>query len=95
VEVGSTVLGIGDHVRGGTRVFERDGNDRRRWAYGFSLGFILALSFDEQFVRTRDDQLEMLDQLRAALTEFPIDLPDALRGSDLAKDRWSQLAGAR
>ena len=44
VEVGSAVLGIGDIVHGVTHAVDHDG---RRLAYGVSVGFVIAISFQE------------------------------------------------
>jgi hypothetical protein len=43
VEVGSAVVGIGDIAHGVTHEIEHDG---RPLAYGFSMGFVMALSFE-------------------------------------------------
>jgi hypothetical protein len=95
VEVDSTVLGSGDYVRGTMLSVEHDGTDRRRWAHGTSLGFILAISFEGHSAVTRDAHLAMLEDLRAALDGFRIELPDGPSGSDLSDDRWSHLIGVQ
>jgi hypothetical protein len=99
VEVGSTVLGVGDIVHG---VTHRVKHDTRGFAWGFSMGFIVALSFEEQFakvrdqhVKVRDEHLVRFDELRTALTAFDIELPDAARSSRLSRYRWSQMVGAQ
>jgi hypothetical protein len=74
VEVGSAVLGIGDIVHGVTHAVEHDG---RPLAYGLSLGFVIALSFDRHFALDREEHLAMLQELRAALADFHFELPDA------------------
>jgi hypothetical protein len=99
VEVGSTVMGVGDIVHG---VTHRVKNDSRGFARGFSRGFVLALSFEEHFakvrdqhVKVRDEHLVRFEELRTALTAFDIELPDAARSSHLSRYRWSQMAGAQ
>jgi hypothetical protein len=99
VEVGSTVLGIGDIVHGVTHTVK---NDSRGFARGFSIGFVFALSFKEHFAKVRGQHVKVRDQhrarfeeLRTALTAFDIELPDAAGSSHLSSYRWSQIAGAQ
>jgi hypothetical protein len=99
VEVGSTVLGIGDIVHEVTHTVK---HGSRRFVRGFSTGFVIALSFEDQFaqvrgqhVRVRDEHLVRLEELRSALTAFDIELPDAARSSHLSRYRWSQMVGAQ
>jgi hypothetical protein len=75
VEVGSTVLGVGDIVHGTTHHVEHEG---RRLAYGLSVGFVLALSFKNSPATVREEHLAMLNELRAALADFHFELPDAM-----------------
>jgi hypothetical protein len=80
VEVGSAAAGIGDIVHGVTHAVEHDG---RPLAYGLSVGFVLAVSFEEHFAKehfamARDEHLAMLKELRAALADFHFELPDAV-----------------
>lgn len=75
VEVGSAVLGIGDIVHGTTHRVKHDG---RHLAYGLSVGFVVALSFEDHFATARDEHLAMLKELRAALADFHFELPDAV-----------------
>jgi hypothetical protein len=89
VAVGSTVLGDGDIVRGATRTLKRDGPV---FARGLSVGYLLAISYGRHFA-ARDQQLEVLDELRAALAAFRIDLPDAKSAAALVSDRWSDIMG--
>jgi hypothetical protein len=74
VEVGSAVLGIGDIVHGFTHRVEHDG---RSLAHGLSVGFVLAMSFENHSATVRDAHLAMLKELRAALADFHFELPDA------------------
>ena len=74
VAVGSAVVGIGDIVHGTTHSVEHDG---RLLAYGFSIGFVVALSFGEYFVTLRDEHVAVLEQLRAELANFRVELPDS------------------
>jgi hypothetical protein len=66
VEVGSAVRGIGDIVHGATHGIEHDG---RPLAYGFSVGFVVAVSFEKH--------LAMVEKLRAAPAELRPGLSDA------------------
>jgi hypothetical protein len=75
VEVGSAVLGVGDIVHGAAQRIEHDG---RPWAYGLSVGFVIALSFEDHLVAIRDQRVAMLDELRAVLADFQFELPDAV-----------------
>ena len=75
VEVGSAVLGTGDIVHGTTHRVKHDG---RRLAYGLSVGFVLAASFENHSATVRDAHLVMLQELRAALADFHFELPDAV-----------------
>ena len=99
VEVGSVVLGIGDIVHGVTHTVKHDSS---ALAQGFSMGFVLAISFEEHFAKVRGQQLKVPDEhllrfeeLRTALTAFDIELPDGVRGSHLSSYRWSQMVGAQ
>lgn len=99
VEVGSAVLGIGDIVHGVTHTVKHDSS---ALAQGFSMGFVLAISFEEHFAKIRGQQLKVPDEhlvrfeeLRSALTAFDIELPDGVRGSHLSSYRWSQMVGAQ
>jgi hypothetical protein len=67
VEVGSAVLGIGDIVHGVAHGIE---HDRGLPAYGFSVGLVVAISFEKR--------LAMLEELRAALTDLYFAHTDAL-----------------
>jgi hypothetical protein len=75
VEVGSAVLGIGDIVHGTTHRVKHDG---RRLAYGLSVGFVVARSFENHFATVRVAHLAMLNELRAALADFHFELPDTV-----------------
>jgi hypothetical protein len=75
VEVGSTVLGVSDIVHGTTHHVEHEG---RRLAYGLSVGFVLALSFENPPATVREEHLAMLRELRAALADFHFKLPDTV-----------------
>jgi hypothetical protein len=75
VEVGSTVLGVGDIVHGTMHQVTHEG---RRLAYGLSVGFVLALSFKNSPATVREEHLAMLNELRAALADFHFELPDAM-----------------
>ena len=95
VEVGSAALGIGDYVRGTTRLVGRDGDERGRWAHGISLGFVLALSFGKHFAVDPDERLAMLEEMRTALADFRIELPDAARGAALSREALADMVGAQ
>lgn len=73
VEVGSAVLGVGDIVHGATHTVK---HDTRVLAYGLSVGFIVAIAFEEPFVALRAERQTMLEELRAALADFHFELPD-------------------
>lgn len=75
VEVGSTAVGMGDYVRGITHTIGQDGSERHRFARGFSLGFVLAISSNSHFANAREEHGAMLEQLRAALSGFRVELP--------------------
>jgi hypothetical protein len=75
VAAGSAVVGIGDIVHGTTHSVEHDG---RFLAYGFSMGFVVALSFGEPFVTLRDEHVAMVEQLRAELANFRVELADSV-----------------
>ena len=75
VGVGSEVLGIGDIVHGTTHHVKHEG---RRLAYGLSVGFVLAASFENHSATVRDEHLAMLKELRSALVDFHFELPDAV-----------------
>jgi hypothetical protein len=75
VEVGSTVLGVGDIVHGTTHHVEHEG---RRLAYGFSVGLVLAMSFENAPATVRVAHLAMLNALRSALADFHFELPDTV-----------------
>jgi hypothetical protein len=65
VEVDSAVLGIGDIVHGVAHGVEHDGPPL---AYGFSVGFVVAVSFE--------NRLAMLAELGAALADARTGLSD-------------------
>jgi hypothetical protein len=60
VEVGSTASGVGDIVRRGTRTFKADDGVS---AEGLSAGYVIALSFKEPLLRSREVR-PALDDLR-------------------------------
>jgi hypothetical protein len=66
VEVGSAVLGIGDIVHGVTHAVEHDG---RPLAYGFSVGFVMAVSFAKH--------LATVEKLSTAQADFRPELSNA------------------
>jgi hypothetical protein len=73
VGVGSEVLGIGDIVHATTHGVKHEG---RRLAYGLSVGFAVALSFENHSATARDAHLAMLEELRAEMANFRVELPD-------------------
>jgi hypothetical protein len=73
VAVGSAVVGIGDIVHGTTHSVEYDG---RLLDVGLSVGLVVALSFGEHFVTLRHEHVAMLEELRAELANFRVELPD-------------------
>jgi hypothetical protein len=75
IGVGSEVLGIGGIVHGTTHRVKHEGG---RLAYGLSVGFVVALSFQEHFATAREEHEAMLQELRAALADFHFELPDAV-----------------
>jgi hypothetical protein len=91
VEVGSSALGVGDIVHGAAHGVEHKGS---LFAYGLSVGFVLALSFDEYPV-DRDEHRAMLEELHAALTGFRLVLPDAASGAAISTEALARMVGAQ
>jgi uncharacterized protein (DUF2126 family) len=96
VEVGSVAVGIGNYLRRGTRVVKIDGP---RWKHGFSASYVVAISFEgpfaeEQFPRIEEQRLPMLEELRAALADFRVELPDAARSSALSREALAEMVRA-
>jgi hypothetical protein len=91
VEVGSSAVGVGDIVHGVAHGVEHEG---RLFAYGLSMGFVVALSFDEYPVDP-DQHRAMLEELHAALVGFPLDLPDAAVGSAISSEALARMVGAQ
>jgi hypothetical protein len=79
VEVGSTAFGIGDIAHAVAHGIEHHG---RSLAYGFSFGFVLALSFEKH-------QL-MREKLHAALADLRFGHSDAV-----SSDTWSDRIGVK
>jgi hypothetical protein len=75
VEVGSAVLGIGDMVHGTTK---RVGHDGRRLAYGFSVGLVLVMSFENPHATMRAVHLDAQRIARAALADLHLELSDSV-----------------
>jgi hypothetical protein len=65
-EVSSAVLGVGDIVHGVTHAVEHDG---RPLAYGFSVGFVIAVSFEKH--------LATVEKLSTARADFRPEFSDA------------------
>jgi hypothetical protein len=42
------------------------------------MGFVVALSFGEHFVTLRDEHVAMVEQLRAELANFRVELADSV-----------------
>jgi hypothetical protein len=75
VAVGSAVVGIGDIVHGTTHSVEHDG---RFLDVGLSVGLVVALSFENHSATARDAHLAMLEELRAELANFRVELADSV-----------------
>lgn len=77
VEVGSVVAGSGDYVRGVVHAGENDDDTGRRWAYGYSVGFVLALSFRKHWAIDHGEREAIVGELQATYADLRTQLTSA------------------